>query len=68
MPPSGKSKSKVDGMTHAQRVTAENDKFRAEQLKQELADYQRLERSDDLDQFRADSYKQALREAKAQRS
>jgi hypothetical protein len=59
-------KAKAD-MTHAQRVTLENNKFRNQIYAEHLDQYEQLKRSDDLDKFRQASYRQALRDAKATR-
>ena len=61
------AKRKVADMTYAQKVAHANDKFRAEALAAalETTDLHNAGRTDDIDQFRKDSYKQALKEAKS---
>ena len=60
-------KRKVADMTYAQKVAHANDKFRAEALADALenTELHNAGRTDDIDQFRKDSYKQALKEAKS---
>ena len=60
-------RKKQADMTLAQRVTAENDKFRKQQYAEALDTYQRLDRGDDIDKFRKEQYREALRDAKASR-
>jgi hypothetical protein len=63
-----RARAAAQTQTYAQQVTAGNDKFRAAQRKEALAEYEQLDRGDDLEKFRAEQYKQALKDAKAQRS
>ena len=61
------ARRKKSDMTHAQRVAADNDKFRQQIHAEHVADYDPVQRSDQLERFRRDSYRQALRDAKAAR-
>jgi hypothetical protein len=55
----------ASGDTLHQSTTKQNDKFRAEIRAEHLAEYEKLDRGDDLEKFRAEQYKEALRDAKA---
>ena len=61
------ARRKKSDMTLAQRTAADNDKFRAELMAENLDTYERLDRGDDIDKFRRDQYREALRDAKATR-
>jgi hypothetical protein len=60
-----RARAAAQTQTYAQQVTAGNDKFRAEIRAEHLADYQRLDRGNDLEQFRAEQRKEAMRDARA---
>ena len=61
------ARKRVADMTLAQKQARENDKFRADTRAAAIDDYEPLDRGDDIDKFRRDSYRQALRDAKANR-
>ena len=61
------ARRKVADMTLAQKQARDNDKFRQQARAQAIDEYERLDRGDDIDKFRRDSYRQALRDAKANR-
>lgn len=62
------AKRKKSDMTLAQRNAEDLNKFRNEIRAEHLDQYEQLQRSDDIDTFRKQAYKDALRDAKASRS
>ena len=61
------ARKRVADMTLAQKQTRDNDKFRAELRAQAIDEYERLDRGNDIDKFRKAQYREALRDAKANR-
>lgn len=51
-------------MTHHQRTTDDNNKFRADLHAQHLQEARTAPRNEDIDKFRKDAYREALRDAK----
>ena len=61
------ARRKKADMTLAQRTAADNDKFRAELMAENLEADRAPRDTSDIDKFRKDQYREALRDAKASR-
>ena len=61
------ARKKQADMTLAQRQTLENNKFRAELMAENLEADRTPRDTSDIDKFRKDQYREALRDAKATR-
>ena len=61
------ARRKKSDMTLAQRTAADNDKFRADLMAENLEADRTPRDTSDIDKFRRDQYREALRDAKASR-
>jgi hypothetical protein len=59
------ARRRIADMTHHQRTTHYNDQFRKQLYAEHLEEVRVAPTNQDIDKFRRDAYKEALRDAKA---